>query len=155
MFSAVLLRTRKDDMFLTDENFEHIKRCAVAAYPEEESHEYLEYANAAEFLASLSCGLGQLYVLTGPNWYCIVIRQLTHYVTYDFASATGKCIDIFKVYMTLIKLFRGKRCFFLCRESTSYPLLKALEKKGKFTIIKERSVVYENEPYHKVMIKVK
>lgn len=154
LLSEYLLRTRKDDYFLTEEKFEHIKKCVNLAYPGVEHDDYNDYNNVSDFLEKMLCGPGQLYVLTGNGWYLIVIRQYTHIVGYDFASATGKCTDIMRIYRAMIDLFRGKRVFIYSREITSYRLLKAAEKRGDLRIIKDKIVLEDDEQYHKMLVKI-
>lgn len=155
LLSESLLKSRTDNCFLTEEKFEHIKRCVVLAYPEEDEHDYIEYSNVNDFLESILCEHGQIYVLTGQDWYFILIRELTHVVAYDFASATGKCREIFKIYGILMELFRGQSGYLLCRESTSYPLVKLLEKRGDYKIIKDKCIIRQDEKYHKLFVKVR
>lgn len=154
LLSESLLKSRTDNFFLTEEKFEHIKYCVALAYPEETEHDYLEYNNVSEFLENILCERGQIYVLTGSDWYFILIRQLTHVVAYDFASATGKCHEILGIYKTLMELFRGKKGFLLCREKTSYPLVKTLEKRGEYKILKDKILFRDNERHHKLLVKV-
>lgn len=155
VLSEYLLRVRTDDYFLTEEKLNHIKKCVNPAYHGIEHEDYNDYENASDFLKSTLCGLGQIYVLTGNDWYFLIIRQYTHVIGYDFASATGKCMDIVRIYRILIDLFRGKRVFIYGREPTSYRLLRAVEKRGEIRIIKDEVVVENNERYHKMLIKIK
>ena len=155
LLSEYLLRVRTDDYFLTEEKLNHIKKCVNSAYRDVEHEDYNDYESVSDFLESTLCGLGQIYVLTGDNWYFLVIRQYTHIVGYDFASATGRCMDVMRIYRILIDLFHGKYAFIYGRETTSYRLIKAVEKKGEIRIIRDKIVVENDERCHKMLIKIK
>lgn len=153
VFSWWLLLIRKDDYFLTEDNYQHIKNCAKQAYP----NEVLDYNNCptmSDLLTLMGCSKGKIYVLTGDTWYFILIREITHIVAYDFASATGKCTEIFRIYNILINLFRNKRCFIMARETTSYPLIKKFERRGDYKILNDELTFRDGENYHKMYLKV-
>lgn len=155
IFSIFLGIVRKDDLLLNDEKFKHICECAINAYPNEDFYDYNIYDNSQEFLDGICCKKGKVYVLTGDNWYFIILREIDHYVLYDFASSSKKCSDMLKVYSLLINKMRGKKVFTICRESTSYPLIKTLEKRGKYTILEDEAIILDGEKHHKVLLKVK
>lgn len=152
LFSSWLLHTRKDSYFLTEEKFQHIKKCAELAYHNEEL-DYHDCDSMNDLLDQLGERLGKVYILVGETWYFILIREMTHIVAEDFASSTGKCPEIIRVYKTLFELFRGKYVFMKSRESTSYPIIKALERKGTYSIKRDETIDWNGEKYHNLLIK--
>ena len=155
IYSLFLLKTRKDDYFLTEEKYQHIKRCANLAYDNKNFYCYNDYENADEFIKNLNCaGKGQVYVFTGDTWYLILIQHFTYLVGYDFASSTRKCNDMLRIMQTAIKMFGGKKMKMICRETTSYPLFKVFERLRKCKIIYDKTEIIENETHHIITIKI-
>ena len=155
IFSETLLVIRKDDYIITNEKLARIKEISRLAYPSEEST--YENIGSIDELATegIYCRKGKLYVLTGDDWYFILIRELTHIFAYDFASSSGRCTEILKVYSELISLFRGKKVVMCCVENTSYPLIRLIEKRGYLKIIKDTLVVQDGERLHKLFVRIK
>lgn len=152
IYSKRLLYIRKDDYLLTEEKFQHIKHCAEKAYGISELDLH-DCDSMADFLDQLGTQLGKVYVLTGDTWYVVAIQEISIVVVEDFASSTGRCMEIMSVYRTLFDLFKGKRIFMKCRETTSYPLVKIFERKGTYSIESDEPFELLGEKYHKIIIK--
>lgn len=153
LLALVLRFSRKDNYYLTEEKYKHIRRCAEAAYPNDEYYIYAECSTVKEFLKYGCCAnASQVYAITGKNWYFIAIKRLTYVGGYDFASASGNCYDILAVISTIYKLFNGKRCRLLCRESTSYPLVIRLAQAGKCSITEDKIIMRNGEQNHMITL---
>lgn len=154
IFERILHYIRKDDYWLTEDKYEHIKKCANSAYPDETFFVYNDYDTMTDFIKAMNCsGIGQLYVVVGEEWYFIAIRHLTFYVGYDFAAIDGKCSDIFKIIGIVNHLFKGKTMYMMCRENTSYRLFKAYERMNKCRIKKDEIKEYNGETNHILKVK--
>ena len=144
MHSGYLLLIRRDPYRMTDHKLAEIKRISHLVYPDMYC-EYDELENAKETATKVMlCRPGKLYVLTGNDWYLILTRELTFIYLYDFASADGKCSDIFRIYRELIRMFRGRRGYMHCIETTSYPVLMALAGRGFLKITKDEPFITED-----------
>lgn len=155
LFSEILLVIRKDNYVMTNEKLELIKEVSKLAYPNEES--VYENIRSIDDLATegIYCRKGKLYVLTGKDWYFILIREFSHIFAYDFASSSGRCTDILKIYSDLISLFKGKKGVMCCVENTSYPLVLLIEKRGYLRIISDSIVEQNGERLHKLYVTIK
>lgn len=153
LFCWYLRRTRRDPYRMTDEKLIFIKRIRDAADPEIESpYEALECELDLERM-SPCIRMDKWYVLTGENWYLLLVREIPFINVYEFSSATGRCSDILKIYRELLNLFSDKRFFCFCREDTSYPLVQSLAKRGKLIILKDQIREEEGRRLHRMLVR--
>ncbi len=139
---------------MTDEKLQLIKRVSQAAYPGEDN-QYAEIESLETIaMQGICCRPEKLYVLTGKDWYFVLIREMTFVLAYDFASATGKCSEILSIYRDLINLFPGRKGLAFCREGTSYPVLTTLARRGPLKILKDETEIKNGELLHRITMRV-
>ena len=154
LYSRYLAHTRKDPYFITNEILEKIKRISKVAYPGEKM--VYEKLNTVDDMVAngFFCRKEKVYVLTGDDWYFLLQRHITHIFAYDFASSTGKCPDIFRVYSELLSLFSGRRGILYCKTDTSYPVLLQIAKRGYIRVYKDIPGYMNGVPIHRIHLKV-
>lgn len=153
-YEKYLARVRTDHLFLTEEKFLHIKECAAIAYPEDEESEYSSSQTVDDYFRSLKIfGYAQTYALTGEDWYFLMFRFPTRFYINDFASKTGVCKDILRVYKEIYPIVKGKKVTMICRDKTSYPFIVLFKRLGLIKIYSDKEEM-NNELYHRVHLKV-
>ncbi len=150
-----LRRMRHDPYRMTDEKLDTIKRVDRIANPEEKSvFESMEKASDMEIMGPCT-RLEKLYVLTGDNWYLIIVRELFFVSGHGFSSTSGKCSDMLTIYRELLNMFNGKKGFAYCREDTTYQIIQLLVMRGTLRLLEDRVAEKEGFRTHRVMVRIK
>lgn len=112
-----------------------IKRVEAVCYPLE--MQTLQAANSLEDIARYcECPLESLEILQGEGWYALIGRHQETLEVVDLAALPGK--RVLAVRSLIRRLSGEQRIITLdARISTSYPMIKKLERLGKIEVISE------------------
>lgn len=156
ILSKYLVYARKDDYFLTEEKCKFIIECAQKAYGDKTDLIYDDYDSIDEWVRyNFSCsGIGQIYVFNNDVVNVIMIRHLTHYRIDEFASKEIGNLCWINLLISLKQICKNKLIKAKCRETTSYKLIKILEKKNIIKVYADSSLRSCSELCHEVAFKI-
>ena len=136
-----IFRNAKKHPILSIDKLEELKNIAKRAFPEN-LQQICDIDSIENFLYYCHCySIYQIYYLITENWYVIVGAHHNCYELVECADANRNCRDIYKIINYLKKYFSDKPMISDCRESTSLPLFRALEKHKR--IIIDQDIVRE------------
>lgn len=155
-YAKRLKKTRQQDKYplINDNDINSIKKFLIATNSDFIS--LVDRVDSKEMLMPycLVINLYQIYFLIKEQWFLVIA---SHYNCYDIVmldAAGGKCGDIFLIFDFILENFKHKPFIASCRESTSYPLLLALEKHGRIKIINDYARVKTDEMMHYVKFRI-
>ncbi len=145
---------RGDGYFIDEEKYQRVRQCAFTAFPEEES-DYNHCETLDDWLRRIGCAREEIYLLNGETWYLIVIRKFHRIILEQFVSSTKQCLEIPRIFSTLMSLFPNKKIYARCRETTTYQLIQYYKKRGAFKILHDETIIDEEsgERYHSIILK--
>ena len=151
---CVFLRIkRRNDRLITEDDLKTIKVIESQSYPED-LQGYKDCESMSDFIHHCDCvGPEQIYLLSEDDWYIIVVKHLKYTEIKDFAASSGKCHDLFRVIGYLFENFSHDTVKMKCRDSTSYPLLMFMIKRGRVRLLQDKCIVMGEELFHEVTIK--
>ena len=131
--------------------YDKIKKIEAGAYPEEMRQ--LQFCNSWDDLTDY-CETKKVKVLLEEDWYLIIGVHKTFIEVVDWASING-CKNPIKAFL-FIKEVAGKKAIKLdARESTSYPFIKVLEKRGKLKIDEDDVWYWGEDTMHEMKLRLK
>lgn len=129
----------------TSENLAKLKRIEREAY-EGTGYMQMQHCMSWESVASYcECSLDDLHIAFIDDGYVIAACHEDYMEIVDLASS-GRNMNLFAVWDFLKKI--GKPMTLDARESTSYRLIKHLERRGEITICSDESHTWGGEPFH-------
>lgn len=96
------------------------------------------------------CSLDELCVLRGENWYSLLAIKEDYVEIADLAALPGNEFAASRAIMLELLKHKGKVVFIDARESTSYPMVKRAEEKGRIEILKDELYYWEGVPMHEM-----
>lgn len=96
------------------------------------------------------CSLDELCVLRGENWYSLLAIKEDCIEIADLAALPGNEFKASRAIMLELLKHKGKVVFIDARESTSYPMVKRAELKGKVGILKDELYDWEGVTMHEM-----
>jgi hypothetical protein len=135
----------------TLENLEKIKRIERTAYAGTEYCQMQWCTSWQDIAGYCQCPLSEVHILLSDTGYVIAAthRDKGYAEIVDLAS-TDRRMNLHEVWDFLLEL---KLPFTLdARESTSYRMIKALEKKGEITIAASSSYLWEGETFYELKV---
>lgn len=131
----------------TSENLAKLKRIEREAY-EGTGYMQMQYCTSWESVASYcECSLDDLHIAFIDDGYVIAACHEDYMEIVDLASS-GRNMNLFAVWDFLKEI--GKPMIFDARESTSYRLIKLLERRGEISIVEDTPHPWGGETFHDV-----
>ena len=132
---------------LTEENLQRIKTIEAAAYANT-CYSQMQWVETWEDMADyMECDVEDIRMYCNDHFYLLVAEQEDYAEVVDLARSNGAA-DLVRVVRILESL--DKPLEMDCRESTSYPILKFMEKTGRCQILKDEPYSWEDEIFHEV-----
>lgn len=135
---------------LTEKELSIIRDIDYQAFPSEFIDEE-QYSSINNYYMECDClHPAQLFFIVKPEWYIIVTEHCNCYDIQNCAAKSKKCINVFEIsnFLADICLSKRKDIYANARESTSYPLFKRFEKRGKVEILSDISNKRAGETVH-------
>ncbi len=140
---------------ITNDTLVEIKRIEQLAYPKQ-MRAYAEINSVKEFADYLECyDSVQIDCFLKEDFYLICILHYNCVELFDLASEKQKCRDIFTVEKYIADHYLKKDLYANSRETTSYPLYKLCEKRGKIKIIEDEEEDFMGEKFHNLRMRAK
>ncbi|RMH14939.1 MAG: hypothetical protein D6698_11990 [Gammaproteobacteria bacterium] len=129
-----------------------IRRIERAAYPQVywglQDIESLE--DVAEYVG---CHVRDLVVLHGENWYLLGSSTGEDFYIADLASAGGMGLkDLAQVKELMLQ---HERVYMEARETTSYRLVKFMERRGLVSIMTDHPFEWGGEVFHEIELEIR
>lgn len=154
-FYGVKLSLFSRKKVLTEEDLITIQDIEAKAYPDNMTIHF-NRIHLKEFLDDSCCSnLYQIDFILGNGYYLLCANHYNCVEILDFASKTRKCTDFFRVISFLKSNYAQKYIFMKARESTTYPIIKAYEKRGKIIIYNDHLKEQWDERWHFIRLKFK
>lgn len=152
IYAGCLRLFRKKEDMLSLQDLKRIIEIEKKAYTEE----FCTYSNCDSLEAFQSeCGcfnIAQIYYKLEDDWYFIAVRHYNFVELVDFASVSKKCFKMLQVVSWLFDNFSKSKVRADCRESTSYQLMKVMEKRGKIDIVEDEPHIRNLEIFHRITV---
>ena len=155
VFFLKIFRSKEKYPLITDDDLSKMQAIAKKSYPDylqdaadfDSEEKLLRYCSCLDLIQIYHVVSDSYYVIMGAHWNCFSIV--------DFAAINGTCSESTAVYDFIVRNFKRKPVAAKCREKTSYPLLKALERSGRIKIVDTYTRTEFGEICHVVKFKVK
>lgn len=143
-----LLLQIKGHKNVTEDELSQIKEIEASAYPNEiRGFEKIE--TVIDLRRHIGCSTTSqidLYIFDGC--YLLIVNHFNCVEIFDLAAVEGKCRNPLAIWKIISQ--QKRRIVALCRERTTYRMLKKLEKKGKIIIFKDTVKELWGEEFHSV-----
>lgn len=153
-FYAKWLRLFGRKNILQHDDLEKIKHISLMAYGEDADC-YRGVNTVAEFVNGIGCDAAQLDFNVEDGFYWLCIEHYNCIELYDLASETCRYVNITKVIAEFFKRYNKKIIYCKSRATTSYPILKLYEKRGKIEIPTDMVRTSFGEEYHLMTVRSK
>jgi len=130
-----------------------IKNIEARVYPE-----HMQMMQCLDDIYDLAdyceCEVDELFVLTGDNWYLIAAEHEDFVEIVDLCADGNIGMEIIKLIAVLRKRWAGKRVTMDARESTSYPIIRALIRRFNYRVIRDEIWSWDDEVMHDIELQM-
>ncbi len=155
IYSYLLKKFRRKNKYpiMTMTDLEKIQDIARQAFPEQ-LQQICKFKSIEDLVYYCYCQrIEQIYYVVTNEWFIIVANHHHCYELVECAAASGKCTEIYRIVGYLANNFKHKPIIADCREKTSLPIFRMLEKHGRIKILSDLTRVRVGETLHYIKFK--
>lgn len=134
---------------LNEEALQKLKEIEAVAYAGTDYAQFQEATSWIEVADDMDCELEKLRLFLTPSFYMLLIAEETQVEIVDFAKCE-KAPNLFSV-LSIVETFCCK-IVMDCRESTSYPIVKAMERFHKCRVLERGVEDWDGEKFYELEI---